>query len=155
MLPVPSPQYAAYDAACCAALGAVIGAARALLPAKGRAAFVPDVLEVGALLLLLQSYAAGLSASGALRWYMPAGGFAAALAVQAVLARPLRAVLRLLAKIAAVPLRFAAQKALCPLLCCRRERALRAKALRDEKRSAKKHKKALQKHGRVLYNSNA
>ena len=50
------------EMAACAALGAALGGARALFPEKGRAAFLPDVLLVGALLLGLQSYAAALSA---------------------------------------------------------------------------------------------
>ena len=57
------------EMAACAALGAALGGARALFPEKGRAAFLPDVLLVGALLLGLQSYAAALSAGGVLRWY--------------------------------------------------------------------------------------
>ena len=60
------------EMAACAALGAALGGARALFPEKGRAAFLPDVLLVGALLLGLQSYAAALSAGGvhllAARW---------------------------------------------------------------------------------------
>ena len=39
------------EMAACAALGAALGGARALFPEKGRAAFLPDVLLVGALLL--------------------------------------------------------------------------------------------------------
>ena len=56
------------EMAACAALGAALGGARALFPEKGRAAFLPDVLLVGALLLGLQSYAAALSAGGVLRF---------------------------------------------------------------------------------------
>ena len=36
------------EMATCAALGAALGGARALFPEKGRAAFLPDVLLVGA-----------------------------------------------------------------------------------------------------------
>ena len=39
------------EAAACVLLGAVLGGARALFPEKGRGAFLPDVLLVGALLL--------------------------------------------------------------------------------------------------------
>ena len=55
------------EAAACVLLGAVLGGARALFPEKGRGAFLPDVLLVGALLLGLQSYAASLSFGGVLR----------------------------------------------------------------------------------------
>ena len=66
------------EIAACAALGAALGGARALFPEKGRAAFLPDVLLVGALLLGLQSYAAALSAGGVLRWYQLAAAVLAA-----------------------------------------------------------------------------
>ena len=52
------------EAAACVLLGAVLGGARALFPEKGRGAFLPDMLLVGALLLGLQSYAASLSFGG-------------------------------------------------------------------------------------------
>ena len=55
------------EAAACGLRGAVLGGARALFPEKGRGAFLPDVLLVGALLLGLQSYAASLSFGGVLR----------------------------------------------------------------------------------------
>ena len=58
------------EAAACAVLGAALGAARAFLPVRGRAAFAPDVLLSGAVLLACQSYAAGYSKAGVLRWYM-------------------------------------------------------------------------------------
>ena len=61
------------EAAACVLLGAVLGGARALFPEKGRGAFLPDVLLVGALLLGLQSYAASLSFGGVLRWYQLGG----------------------------------------------------------------------------------
>lgn len=58
------------EAAACVLLGAVLGGARALFPEKGRGAFLPDVLLVGALLLGLQSYAASLSFGG-ISWRRP------------------------------------------------------------------------------------
>ena len=73
------------EMAACAALGAALGGARALFPEKGRAAFLPDVLLVGALLLGLQSYAAALSAGGVLRWYQLAAAVLAAAAVHKLL----------------------------------------------------------------------
>ncbi len=44
------------EAAACVLLGAVLGGARALFPEKGRGAFLPDVLLVGALLLIGLTY---------------------------------------------------------------------------------------------------
>ena len=78
------------EMAACAALGAALGGARALFPEKGRAAFLPDVLLVGALLLGLQSYAAALSAGGVLRWYQMAAAVLAAAAVHKLLRGPMQ-----------------------------------------------------------------
>ena len=58
MVQVLLPARLLQEAAACAALGAALGAARAFLPVRGRAAFVPDVLLSGAVLLVCQSYAA-------------------------------------------------------------------------------------------------
>ena len=77
MVQVLLPARLLQEAAACAVLGAALGAARAFLPVRGRAAFAPDVLLSGAVLLACQSYAAGYSAAGVLRWYMAAAAFAA------------------------------------------------------------------------------
>lgn len=154
MASVSAPAQLAYDAACCCVLGAILGALRALLPAKGRAAFLPDMLLVGALLLLAQSYAAAYSGAGVLRWYMAAGGAFGALAAQGALTKPFALARRALACFAALPLRLLAKKVLRPSLERRRARAERAKACRSVKISSKMHKKSLQKHRHLLYNSN-
>ena len=52
---------------------------------------MPDVLLSGAVLLACQSYAAGYSKAGVLRWYMVLAAFAAALCTAGVLGVPLRA----------------------------------------------------------------
>ena len=88
---VQVPARLLQEAAACAALGVALGVVRAFLPVRGRAAFVPDVLLSGAVLLACQSYAAGYSAAGVLRWYMVATAFAAALCTAGVLGIPLRA----------------------------------------------------------------
>lgn len=75
MVQVLLPARLLQEAAACAMLGAALGAVRAFLPARGRAAFVPDVLLSGAVLLACQSYAAGYSKAGVLRWYMVAAAF--------------------------------------------------------------------------------
>ena len=90
MVQVLLPARLLQEAAACAALGTALGAARAFLPVRGRAAFVPDVLLSGAVLLACQSYAAGYSNAGVLRWYMVAAAFAAALCTVGVLGIPLR-----------------------------------------------------------------
>ena len=91
MVQVLLPARLLQEAAACAVLGAALGAARAFLPVRGRAAFAPDVLLSGAVLLACQSYAAGYSAAGVLRWYMAVAAFAAALCAAGVLGIPLRA----------------------------------------------------------------
>ena len=67
MVRVLLPVRLLQEAVACAMLGAALGAVRAFLPARGRAAFVPDVLLSGAVLLTCQSYAAGYSKAGVLR----------------------------------------------------------------------------------------
>lgn len=91
MVQVLLPARLLQEAAACAALGAALGVVRAFLPVRGRTAFVPDMLLSGAVLLACQSYAAGYSAAGVLRWYMVLAAFAAALCVAGVLGVPLRA----------------------------------------------------------------
>ena len=65
MVQVLLPARLLQEAAACAVLGAALGAVRAFLPVRGRAAFVPDVLLSGVVLLVCQSYAAGYSAGAA------------------------------------------------------------------------------------------
>ena len=88
MGPALSPGAVGQEMAACAVLGGVLGAARAVLPTRGRAAFLPDMLFVGAVLMALQSYAVSQSQAGQLRGYMALAAFCAAGAVQAAL-RPL------------------------------------------------------------------
>ena len=85
MAPALAPGLVGQEIAAGALLGLAPGAARALLPAKGRAAFLPDLLWVGTLLLALQSYTAALSPSGVLRWYTAATAFFSAFAAETLL----------------------------------------------------------------------
>lgn len=64
MAPALAPALIGQEAAVCALLGLVLGSVRAVFPVRGRAAFLPDMALVGAVLLGLQSYAAALSAGG-------------------------------------------------------------------------------------------
>ena len=90
MIPVLPPSAIAQELTACTVLGGCTGVVRAVFPVRGRAAWVPDFLWVGTMLTLLQSYAAGQSPAGVLRWYMAAAGFAGAGAAAFVLGVPLR-----------------------------------------------------------------
>lgn len=147
MVQVLLPARLLQEAAACAALGAALGAARAFLPVRGRAAFVPDVLLSGAVLLVCQSYAAGYSTAGVLRWYMVLAAFAAALCIAGVLGIPLRALGR---GIGAVLHRFAVQPVRRRRAAAKTARKLR----RNAERTAKKSKKNLPNQRALLYNSN-
>lgn len=147
MGPALSPGAVGQEMAACAVLGGVLGAVRAVLPTRGRAAFLPDMLFVGAVLMALQSYA--VSQAGQLRGYMALAAFCAAVAVQAAL-RPLFAAAEAFAgKLLLGPVRLAAR-------CIAPRKAARAaaKVRRNEKRLAKKQKKSLPTPRRMLYNSN-
>ena len=130
MIPVLPPSAIAQELTACTVLGGCTGVVRAVFPVRGRAAWVPDFLWVGTVLTLLQSYAAGQSPAGVLRWYMAAAGFAGAGAAAFVLGVPLRMAGKALQRRV---LRPAAQ---------RRVRQQNARKLRrNAKRTAKKRKK--------------
>ena len=90
MAPALVPALIGQEAAACALLGLVLGSVRAVFPVRGRAAFLPDMALVGAVLLGLQSYAAALSAGGVLRWYMPGSAFLCAFGAERLLRPALR-----------------------------------------------------------------
>lgn len=146
MAPALAPAFIGQEAAACALLGLVLGSVRAVFPVRGRAAFLPDMALVGAVLLGLQSYTAALSAGGVLRWYMPGSAFLCAFGAERVLRPALQALEQ-------GPLRLA-RRALQPLAAARKNRAEQARARRAQKRSAKKPKKNLPSTRRLLYNSN-
>ena len=146
MAPALAPALIGQEAAACALLGLVLGSMRAVFPVRGRAAFLPDMALVGAVLLGLQSYAAALSAGGVLRWYMPGSAFLCAFGAERLLRPALQALEQ-------GPLRLA-RRALQPLAAARKNRAEQARARRAQKRSAKKPKKNLPSTRRLLYNSN-
>ncbi len=146
MAPALAPALIGQEAAACALLGLVLGSVRAVFPVRGRAAFLPDMALVGAVLLGLQSYAAALSAGGVLRWYMPGSAFLCAFGAERLLRPALQALEQ-------GPLRLA-RRVLQPLAAARKNRAEQARARRAQKRSAKKPKKNLPSTRRLLYNSN-
>ena len=150
MAPALAPALIGQEAAACALLGLVLGSVRAVFPVRGRAAFLPDMALVGAVLLGLQSYAAALSAGGVLRWYMPGSAFLCAFGAERLLRPALQAMEQGLFWLAAGPPR----RALQPLAAARKNRAEQARARRAQKRSAKKPKKNLPSTRRLLYNSN-
>lgn len=149
MAPLVSPWQAGQAFLACLGLGALTGAARSFGPGRGRAAFLPDFLAVGALLLFLQSYAAGWSSAGSLRWYMAAGGAAGAMGAYLLLHPAVEWALRMLLAPGRRLVRWAAVPA------GRLAGWVRQK--KDEgrkKRTAKNEKKNLPKERRLLYNSN-
>ena len=153
MVRVLLPVRLLQEAAACAMLGAALGAVRAFLPVRGRAAFVPDVLLSGAVLLACQSYAAGYSKAGVLRWYMVLAAFAAALCTAGVLGIPLRALGRGIRAALRLPGRILHRFAVQPVR--RRAAAKTARKLRrNAERTAKKSKKNLPNQRALLYNSN-
>ncbi|EEU97061.1 hypothetical protein FAEPRAA2165_01320 [Faecalibacterium duncaniae] len=128
-------------------MGLVLGSVRAVFPVRGRAAFLPDMALVGAVLLGLQSYAAALSAGGVLRWYMPGSAFLCAFGAERLLRPALQAMEQGLFWLAAGPLRLA-RRALQPLAAARKNRRSRPERAARKKESAKKPKKeTCQAHG--------
>ena len=154
MVQVLLPARLLQEAAACAALGVALGAVRAFLPVRGRTAFVPDVLLSGAVLLACQSYAAGYSAAGVLRWYMVLAAFAAALCTAGVLSVPLRALGRGLTAVLRLPCCFLHRFAVQPLRSRRAAAKTARKLRRNAERTAKKSKKNLPNQRALLYNSN-
>ena len=173
MVRVLLPVRLLQEAVACAMLGAALGAVRAFLPARGRAAFVPDVLTGTALPCFSSppsatpfsrasaaspsasgNCAAGYSAAGVLRWYMVLAAFAAALCTAGVLGIPLRALGRGIRAVLCLPGRILHRFAVQPL-CRRRAAAKIARKLRrNAERTAKKSKKNLPNQRALLYNSN-
>ena len=146
MIPALPPPALGQEIAACAVLGGCTGAVRAFFPVKSRAAILPDVLWVGAVLTAVQSYAAGESYAGVLRWYMAAAAFAGAGAAAFVLGVPLRA--------ARWPGHFVRVRLLQPALDRHKENRQARKRRRNAKRTAKNPKKNLPNRQRMLYNSN-
>ena len=141
-VPAGPPAALGQEIAACTVLGASIGALRAVFPARGRAAFVPDLVWMGAVLAAVQSYAAGQSSAGVLRWYMAAAAFAGAGAAAFVLGAPLRAAGGVLQR-----------RVLRPAERRRARRRKARKLRRSAKRTAKKRKKNLPNQRRMMYNS--
>ena len=154
MVQVLLPAWLLQEAAACAVLGAALGAARAFLPVRGRAVFVPDMLLSGAVLLACQSYAAGYSTAGVLRWYMVAAALAAALCAAGVLGIPLRALGRGIGAVLRLPGHFLHRFVVQPLRRRRAAAKTARKLRRNAERTAKKSKKNLPNQRALLYNSN-
>ena len=125
----------------------MLGSVRAVFPVRGRAAFLPDMALVGAVLLGLQSYAAALSAGGVLRWYMPGSAFLCAFGAERLL-RPAcgRGTGAVLAGSGAAPAGPAGIAAAGSSLKNGRSRSERA----ARKKEAQKTEKELAKHTAVV-----
>lgn len=146
MAPALAPALIGQEAAVCALLGLVLGSVRAVFPVRGRAAFLPDMALVGAVLLGLQSYAAALSAGGVLRWYMPGSAFLCAFGAERLLRPVLRALEQGLFWLAAGPLRLA-RRALQPLAAARKNGRSRSERAARKKEAQKNRKRTCQAHG--------
>ena len=153
MAPVLAPWQAGREMLCCLYLGARVGARRAVGPRKGRGAFLPDMARVGMLLLFLQSYAAGYSDAGNLRWYMVASGFLGALAAHGLLAPVTAQVWRLALWPGLAMARLVGRRALQPAFAALRARREARRAAKAAKTAAEKQKKSLPKEEHLLYNS--
>jgi hypothetical protein len=143
MIPVLPPAALGQEIAACTVLGASIGALRAVFPARGRAAFVPDLVWMGAVLAAVQSYAAGQSSAGVLRWYMAAAAFAGAGAAAFTPCRCRTAAAGSVLQ----------RRVLRPAERRRARRRKARKLRRSAKRTAKKRKKNLPNQRRMMYNS--
>ena len=154
MAPVLAPWQAGREMACCLYLGALVGALRAVGPRKGRGAFLPDMALVGMLLLFLQSYAAGYSDAGNLRWYMVAAGFLGALVAHGLLAPVTARFWRLIFWPGWAMARLVGQRALRPALDRLRARRAARRAAKTAKTASETQKKSLPKEEHLLYNSN-
>lgn len=154
MAPVLAPWQAGHEIACCLYLGALVGALRALAPARGRWAFLPDTALVGMLLLFLQSYAAGYSDAGSLRWYMVLAGFAGALGAHSLLGPLAGQAWRTLLWPGRALGRWAGRNLLAPARRALRARRQARRARKTAKTAAENQKKSLQNKRHLLYNSN-
>ena len=115
---------------------------------------MPDALLSGAVLLVCQSYAAGYSNAGVLRWYMVAAAFAAALCTAKVLGIPLRVLGRGIGAVLRLPGRILHRFAVQPVHRRRAAAKTARKLRRNAERTAKKSKKNLPNQRALLYNSN-
>ena len=154
MLPVLQPAQLGRELAACTILGAAVGVVRAFFPVRGRGAFVPDALLTGAVLFGVQSYAAGYSAAGVLRWYMALAAFAAALCTAGVLGILLRVLGRGIGAVLCLPGRILHRFALQPVRRRRAAAKTARKLRRNAERTAKKSKKNLPNQPALFYNSN-
>ena len=154
MVSVLLPAQLGQEITACGLLGTGIGVVRAFFPVRGRAAFVPDLMLSGAVLLGCQSYAAGYSAAGVLRWYMVLAAFATALLTAGMLGVPVRAVERALVFVLGLPGRLLTRFVVQPLHVRHAVRKKARKLRRNAQRAAKKSKKNLPNQRPVLYNSN-
>lgn len=140
MVPVLAPVLLGREILACLPIGAAAGCLRGFFPARGRGAFLPDMLLAGWVLFATQSYAAGQSCTGVLRWYMVAACFCGALAADRLVGTPLRAAGRRMAG------------------WYRQKRRLRRKNHRKQRRNAEttaeNAKKNLPNRRIMMYNSN-
>ncbi len=136
-MPAPNlPGQVVQDLLYCLGLGVLLGLVRLLFPYRWRlAADIADFVCVGLGMILLQSYAVGMSRAGVFRWYMLVSAGAGLWAVETLF----------------LPMRQRLDRKTAHRIRKRQERP-RPKR-KKHALSGKKHKKQLQKNQRVLYNS--
>lgn len=161
MVPAPDLAALAQDVLWCLGLGLLLAAARdalgLLLGSSKPVCILLDVLMFANAAFLLCGFAAGVSATGVVRWYMLLATAAGAMAWSEVVSRPVHAFAWALLRVFSVPLRAVSHHFLRPL----RERllfvmrsgfTLHQNLRKNAKKRRKRGKKQLQKQRQILYN---
>lgn len=161
MVPAPALPAIAGDTLWCLGLGLLLAMARSALGwglGNGRIlAFVWDLLAFAAAAVALRGFAAGVSASGVVRWYMVVGVAAGACAWQGAVAPALQAAGKAVLALALRPWRWFCRHVSAPAAEKARNWMKSKIALHREKqkireKKAKTKKKQLQNPANMLYN---
>lgn len=161
MVPTPALAAVGEDVLWCLGLGLLLGAGRdalGLLLGNGRLlCFVWDVLAFGAAAFLACGFAAGVSATGTVRWYMLLSMAAGALGWGWAVANAVHGLARRCVAWLAAPFRFCSHHIVRPIQTwainwVKSEVALHLKPRKKHEKKRKKPKKQLQKPNRILYN---
>lgn len=161
MVPAPALPAIAGDVLWCLGLGLLLAMARSALGwgfGNGRIlSFVWDLLAFAAAAVVLRGFAAGVSASGVVRWYMVAGMLAGACGWQGAAAPALQAAGRAVLALLLYPWRWFCRCVCAPAAEKARNLMKSKMALHRERRKirekkAKTKKKQLQNPVNLLYN---
>ena len=157
MVALAAPPYVLADTLCCLGLGFFLAVcydlARFVFGGSRPVCFVLDLTVFACAAVLLHSFAAGRSYSGAVRWYMVVGTAAGLWGYFFVLAPGLGTLRSLAEWLVLLPVRLTWITAVRPVgrLCGRRLERTREKL---HSAMVKRQTKQLQKKAKVLYNSN-